>query len=204
MSGTPPEDADGVATWFRVRGVVLFVAVSAFFLASRWQLDLPSLARFESHAQLADALGDFPRADSDAVVVPATCPLTRRQLLNLRLVALCSKLVLAMLVAVVVFAFFLVLVFLAVDQASVKSWIAAEPRVIFTWPVASHTFALTWEHLKVSGFLAVFTGLYFSVVSVTDASLRDGLRDTAEDAVRGACAARLVVLAQPPCERPPA
>lgn len=172
--------------------ILLFVVVSGLFLSSRWQLDIDALAKFDTQEDLDAALHSFPGSAHPASF-PATCELTRRQSLNLRLIAALSKLVVAALVASLVFVFFLTLEFVAIDAGAVKSWVQGVPKLIFTWEVATHTFALTWEHVKVAGFLAVFTGFYFSIVSVTDAQLREGLRDTAEDAVRDACAARLAV-----------
>lgn len=172
--------------------ILLFVVVSGLFLSSRWQLDIDWLATFATQEELDAALHCFPGSARPSSF-PATCELSRRQSVNLRFVAALSKLVVASLVASLVFVFFLTFEFLAIDAAAVKSWVTTEPKLIFTWQVATHTFAMTWEHVKVAGFLAVFTGFYFSIVSVTDAGLREGLRDTAEDAVRDACAARLAV-----------
>ncbi len=180
--------------------IALFVLVSAVFLASRWQLDIDQLAAFHRPEDLRDTLArrGIP-AELAAVTVPAegyprSCPLSRPQQRNLRFVAGLSRLVVASLVGSWVFWFFILLGFLAVDGDTVRNWTQGTPLLITRIELFGHPFALTWEHLKVAGFLAVFTGFYFAVVSATDATLREGLRDTAEDAVREACAARIAVL----------
>ena len=48
--------------------------------------------------------------------------------------------------------------------------------------------------LRAALFAFEASGFYFAVVSATDPTLREGLRDNAEDDVRQACAARLVAL----------
>ena len=84
---------------------------------------------------------------------------------------------------------------MTVNVEVVKPWTQAPTiQPLWEWTTTRRTYALTWEHLRVAGFLAVFAGFYFSIVSATDAALQDGVRDTVEDEVRQACAARLVVL----------
>lgn len=185
--------------------VALFVGTGGLFLFSRRQFDLPSLARFETRADLEQSLraGAVPGLDASAVDLPADCPLSPPQERNLRLVAALSRLVVAALVGSWVFAFFFCLGLLAVSGETVKAWTQADPEVLAQGVFLGQTVTLTWEHVKVAGFLAVFTGFYFAVVSATDSRLREGLRDTADEAVREACGARLALLhARPPGARP--
>lgn len=200
--------------------MLLFIALGGAFLSSRWQLDIDALARFDSREEIAELLAgtsvalsapDAPEPTPDTgrpgVPVPLEgaaplggdrpayeAPLGRRQRFNLRLVVALSKLAVATTVALGVFVFFVALGFLAVDAETAAAWIQAEPHVMWTGDLLGQSFVLTREHLKVAGFLAVFSGFYFSVVSATDAKLREGLRDTAEQAVREACAARVALL----------
>lgn len=176
--------------------ILLFVGVSGFFLASRWQVDLGPLSRFADRDELTRVLdrAATPHLSAPQGGYPRECPIGPAQERNLRLVIALAKLVVATLVGSCVYVFFLVMGILSVTLDTVKNWAQADPKLLLQFGVASHTFALTWEHLKVAGFLAVFTGFYFSIVSATDAKLREGLRDTAEDAVREACAARVALL----------
>lgn len=185
--------------------VALFVGTGGLFLFSRRQFDLASLARFETRADLEQSLrtGAVPGLDAGGVELPADCPLSPPQERNLRLVAALSRLVVAALVGSWVFAFFFCLGLLAVSGETVKAWTQADPELLAQGAFLGQTVTLTWEHVKVAGFLAVFTGFYFAVVSATDSRLREGLRDTADDAVRQACAARLALLhARPPAAFP--
>ena len=100
------------------------------------------------------------------------------------------------LVALAVLAFFLVFAVATTNVDAVKTWSQSEPDVIFQWATSRHAYAFTWEQVRVSGFLAAFSGFYYAVVSATDPSLREGVQDTAEDTVREACAARLEALAR--------
>ena len=93
-----------------------------------------------------------------------------------------------------VFVFFVLLGLITVNGDVVQAWTQARPEVLLAWETERHSYALTVQHLRVCGFLAVFSGFYFAVVSATDPALREGLRDGVEDDVRQACAARLVAL----------
>lgn len=177
-----------------VVALLLFLAVAGYFLGSRFQLDLDALARFGSREEIESALAGTsvgPRLAVPHVDTPVTVVLDRSERLQLRLVAALSKLVVASIVASAVFLFFLALGVLVVDEATVAAWTATSPRVIRRFELFDVPLALTWHHVRVAGFLAVFSGFYFSVVSATDAKLREGLRDTATDAVRQACAVKL-------------
>jgi hypothetical protein len=111
--------------------VALFVAVSAAFLYTRNRLDLDDLGRFETGADLADALDATPlRGRADDVVAPAECPLTRGQSRVLRLVATISRLVVATVVGGCVFLFFGALGTVAVTTETAASWTGSEPAVI--------------------------------------------------------------------------
>jgi hypothetical protein len=174
--------------------ILLFTVVSGVFLGGRWHFDLDAATRFETRAELDHALELAElRAHTDDIALPARAPLGRLQRFNLRLIVALSRLVVASWVAGSVFVFFTVLLVLAVDATVVKAWTQTDPSIIWQWSSGYRVFALTHEHLKVAGFLAVFSGFYFSVVSATDPQLRDELQDTAADAVRQACAARLAL-----------
>lgn len=183
--------------------LLLFVVLSGFFLSSRQHLDVAELATFRDEEEFRQALADTPlRPARCCIDFPATTPLTAAQSANLRLVAVISRLAVASIVATGVLGFFLVFGAMAINADVVKAWSGANPEIILSWSTRHHSYALTWEHLRVTGFLAVFAGFYFSVVSATDTSLRAGLRDTSTDTVREACAARLAVLTSESAQAP--
>ena len=191
----------GLLHWFPYGLLVLlFTVLGGAFIARGRNLDIVGLATFNSQADLNSALRScaFPEDESDGhrlshLDYPIACPLGRRQRANLVAVAVLSRLVVAAVVAVVVGLFFVIFGFLTVNADVVKAWTLNPPREIVSLRVPTRTLMLSWEHLNVAGFLATFSGFYFTIVSATDPTLRSGLRDTAEDGVREACAARLLM-----------
>lgn len=173
--------------------IALFVGLSLAFLSSRGDLELDTLARFDDGEALGQALAAGPLHDVE-VPAPTVCHLTRRQRGNLRMVATISRLLVASLVGAAVFVFFVALGALAVNGTTVKAWTGAEPQIILEWATSVHTYALTWEQFRVAGFLAVFAGFYYAVVSATDPAMRQGVRDTVTESIREACATRAALL----------
>lgn len=186
---------DGWAYWLTLG---LFVWLGWGFLSSRGHLDLDSLATFETAESLSAELADTPLAAIGLPDGPLRCPLSKDQESSLRLVAAVSRLTVAAVIGLAVFAFFVVLGALAINAEVAQSWLQAPPRILLQWRTSAHAFAITLEGIKVAAFLGVFSGFYFAVVSATDPGMRAGLRDTSEDAIREACAARLAALTRYP------
>lgn len=181
-----------LSPWAYLAAVLLFVGLSWLFLHTR-SLDLTALASFERTEEVTELVRGTP-LEGGRVPAPAVCPLTAEQEKNLRLIMVISKLTIATVVGLAVFVFFLVFGVLTVNADVVQAWTQAPPEVLLGWGSERYSYALTLQHLRVCGFLAVFSGFYFAVVSATDPALREGLRDNVEDDVRQACAARLVAL----------
>ena len=187
-------------TWAYAAPVALFIGLSAAFLAHRDHLDVDTLATFATRQEWTTALTATPwpaqahRLTGEPVSFPATCPLDQRQERNLRLVAILSRLVAAGMVGLGVFLVFFLLGTLTVNADLVKAWTQADADVLLQWTTGRRTYAVTWENIRVSGFLAVFSAFYFAIVSATDATLRQGLADTASETVREACALRLALV----------
>ena len=112
-------------------------------------------------------------------------PLTRRQRINLLLVLLVSQIAQVLLLAVSVWLFFLMFGRVAISDAVIKTWIG-EPGAPHHTPVLEQL-GFSNELLQVSIFLAAFSGLYFTVYAVTDATYREqfftGITDDLEKAV---------------------
>ena len=128
---------------------------------------------------------------------PAETPLTSRQQTNVRLVAILSQLVVALVVALGTFVLLLAIGYLAVSGATVAAWTREAPKVLVSIGWLGDSYVLTPGHLKVAGFLATFTAFNFSLVSATDARLRQGTKETVASVVRQACALRLALLSAP-------
>ena len=179
-----------------VATIVLFALLGGAFLARKEDFDPDALSQLDDREALKEALADTPRPDAaDEVAVPVRCPLTPRQERHLLIVASSSRLVLATLIGLCALGFFMVLGWLTVDAATVKTWTGAPAQSFLSWDgVGGHRYVLSWEHLRVAGFLAAFSGFYYAVASATDGTMRQGLRDTATDSIRSACALRLTMI----------
>lgn len=186
-----------LASWAYLGVLALFLVLTWVFIHSRHHLDLDALATFTDADELDTLLADTPLAGA-AVHLPARTPLAQHHVKDLRLVATMSRVTVVSVISAAVFAFFMLLGVLAIDAAIIRVWVGGAPEVLWTLVTTRHRYDLTWEHLRVAGFLAVFSGFYFAVISRTDAALRSSLGDVAEDTVREACAARLVALARYP------
>ncbi len=191
--------------------VVLLLLLAGAFLGSRNQLDIEQLTTFADTPALHEALADTPLADVDAATDPmmhldgpTQCPLGRRQALTVRLVAIISRLVVALVVAGAIFVFFLVLGYLVVDADTVKGWTRTDPTPVLQVTTSVRAYLLSLEHLRVAGFLATFAAFNYSLASATDARLRDGAGGAAAALIRPATALRLVLLRRSgPAEQPP-
>ena len=68
------------------------------------------------------------------------------------------------------------------------------PDDVYSFGLGDHTVTITLELLKVSGFLAMFSGFYFAVYAVTDATFREEFYVDVVSPVRKAFAVRAVYL----------
>ncbi len=179
--------------------VLLFVGVGAAFIATRMPLDVAALAHFETAQDVRSALADTPMAERvGELALPADCPVHRRQSRTIRWMGTASRLFIATVVALVVFGFFLVLGALTVNSEVITAWTGSAPTSGLQWRTANHLYSFTADHARVAGFLAVFSGFYYAVVSTMDPMVRQSMQDTTEDTVRQACAMRLVLLSAAP------
>jgi hypothetical protein len=133
---------------------------------------------------------------ADSVVLPvegdpSEPSLNRGQRTNMLVLALTTQAVQITVVALVVWAFFVLLGFVAVHPDTVTLWIGAEPHILFELSLGESTFALTEQLLRVAAFLAAFSGLAFTVYLVTDQTYREEFRIDVADDLRQIFAVRL-------------
>ena len=95
--------------------------------------------------------------------------LTRRQRVNLLLVLLISQVAQVLLLALAVWLFFLLFGRVAIGEDVIRSWVGEAP----TYTPVLGALGFSNELLQVSIFLAAFSGLYFTVYAVTDATYRE-------------------------------
>ena len=149
--------------------VLCFAAVAAGFLVPRLAQELD---RFDDQVQIDEVLAgtaNSPLADAaqriaaDDVDLPDQAQVTGLQMVNLVLVLVIAQAVQVFLLSVAVFAFFLLFGALAIDPSVITSWVGDGHPEYLPGPEI-----ISIELLHVSLFLAGFSGLYFTVVAITD------------------------------------
>lgn len=185
--------------------VGLFVLLGLVFLLTRLPRELGRLAEFDSVEEVRAACAGTPgeRLCGHVVDPPPRQPLTRRQRGNVLLVTLFSQGVQIVLMTVVVFAFFVALGLLTITPDVLTRWVGHEGEPHATFWLLGRQAQLTDELVKVSLFLASFSGLYFTVVLVTDATYRAEFLEEILDELRQTFAVRAAYLAVLGRTRPP-
>jgi hypothetical protein len=189
--------ADGFDAWFLGLSIALFFVVGLGFLLTRLPRELGRLATFADSDELRSCVAGTPAEHfaagvGDLGADPAS--LSRRQRGNVMLVALFSQGIQVVLVAFLVFAFFVVFGLLTITPQVIESWIGHGGDVLATQTFGDREVVLTAELLKLSAFLAAFSGLYFTVVLVTDATYREEFFDAILEELRQTLGVRVVYL----------
>ena len=173
---------------------LLFAAAGIVFVATRLRGQADTIEQFESWAEVHQLSAGTP---AEGIPHPADAhldadPLDHRERRNVLILLITNQAVMALAVAVVTGAFFLVLGFMTIDAEVVKTWTTKPPDPYFTWSWRSRDLVLTSQHVRVAGFLAAFSGFYFAVYSASDPTVREGLADDGTTQLRQACAVRHV------------
>jgi hypothetical protein len=136
--------------------VALFVALGSVFIASRLPREVRELER-------------------DVGVDP---PLRGRQRFNVGLVMFVSQGLQVLVVSLLVGLFFVAFGALAITPHVIEVWLGEAPRAIGgqDW--------LSVELIKVSSALAAFSGLYYAIAVLTEASYREEFLDELETSLR--------------------
>ncbi len=151
-------------------GAVLFFAAAAMlFLVPRLAEELDAFDDAVEHADVLAATAGTPLeaaarevVDSD-LDLPAEAQVSGLQMVNLVLVLVVAQAVQVLLLSLAVFTFFMVFGAVAIDDSVIESWLGkGHPEDLFGLDFVSV------ELLHVSVFLAGFSGLYFTVVAITD------------------------------------
>ncbi len=198
--------ADGFDGVFLGATIGLFFAIGVAFLVTRLPRELDRLATFASAEELAEQVAGTP---AQGLVDLAACSLepaglSARQRGNVLLVALFSQGLQVVLVTAILGGFFVVFGMLTVTPEVLASWIERPGDEVFALGFADRELILTAELLKVSAFLASFSGLYFTVVLVTDATYREEFFDEILAELRQTFAVRAVYLCARSSVDPPA
>lgn len=189
----------GPAYWLVL---AVFFILGALFLLSRLPPMMRELNDFESWGDIDRLVVDTPAyglLDAHALADPPgeDRPLPRQRF-NIGLVTLFSQGIQITFVALLLTAFFVLFGVLAIPEATAASWTQLpDVHVFVTYELGGRQLVLSEPLLRVAGFLGAFTGMYFTVQLVTDASYREDFADDMAPLVRRALAVRRVGRALP-------
>jgi len=156
----------GVVMWLTV---LLFLAITVSFLLVRLPEELAGFDDDHDPAHVVEGCRGTPLetyARDSFTDARDTEPVTGLQKGNLLLMLLIAQLVQVLLLSASVFVFFIVFGMLIMDPDTIRSWTGSELTAV------PHLERANWELLRVSLFLAAFSGLYFTVYAVTDETYR--------------------------------
>jgi hypothetical protein len=184
----------------------LFVVIGVGFSVIRLPRQIGELSDYESWDVLVGRIDGTP-AEGLVDEVPerhaAAPPLTKRQWGNVALVFLFSEFLQVLLVCVMVFVFLLVFGVLVVTEPVARGFIDSQPNVLASIDLWGRHLVINEELLRVTGFLTVFSGLYFAVTAQTDESYRREFIGEILEEMRRSLAVRAVYLAAlNPASRP--
>ncbi len=184
----------------------LFVAIGVGFSVIRLPREIGELSEPESWEVVTRRVEGTPAValvrDTAEPNVDAP-PLSRRQWGNVALVVLFSQAVQVLFVSVMVFVFLFVFGVLVVTEPVARGFTDAAPNVLVGFDLWDRHLVVTEELLRVTGFLTVFAGLYFTVTAITDESYRREFIGEILEEMRRSLAVRAVYLAAlNPASRP--
>ena len=182
---------DGGSMW----GVlILFVVAGTVFLATRLPRELGRLSSFESKAEVIALTKGTPVESGVNAVdsVSETPKLGRREWVNVGLVALFSQGVQVLLVSILIGIFCVGFGLLALTPEIIESWAGGPVNVVAEFSLGDREIILTEELLSVAGLLASFSGFYFTVSAITDATYREEFYEDIVEEIRRSFAVRQV------------
>jgi hypothetical protein len=178
--------------------MVLFVFVGVVFVVARIPLEVGALARFDSWSDVAALVDGTPASAlrPPTGATPALTPtLGRRQWGNVGLVVLFTQGLQIALVSAMIGVFFVGFGLLTVTPATAASWSGGDVHLLAERVLWGRSVALTTELLQVAGFLTAFSGFYFTVYVLTDATYRREFLEEVLGELRQAFAVRAMYLA---------
>jgi hypothetical protein len=164
-------DMDAGVLWT----AVLFFGVAATgFLLARLDEELDQFDDDVTAETLLDVTADTPLAPTarqlvdEGVDLQTEAQVTGLQKFNLVLALLVAQAVQVLLLAIAVFAFFVIFGVVAIDDGVISTWVTAKGTPHYD--LGQHL--VSSELARVSIFLAAFSGLYFTVYAVMDNNYR--------------------------------
>lgn len=179
-----------------VASVVLF-ATGVLFAIIRVPQQVGELSHFESWDGVRDRVGSTPAAAlcDELPASPEPAPrLSRKEWGNVGLVVLVSEAVLVATVVAGMFVFLVVIGTLTIPPGVIRAWIGHAPEVLVSFSMFDERLVISTQLLKVSGFLAAFAGLQFTVSLLSEGQYQDEFLAKLRGELREAFAARAVYL----------
>jgi hypothetical protein len=173
--------ATSLTVLVRALPLILFFGLLAFFTAEIWQLfNTVPTSRFVAAVVLFVVLGTLflivrvPQGtqDVEAAVELAGVPLRPAQRLNVALVIIVSQALQILLVTMLVWLFFATFGALLVDVDVIAEWTGEQPQILFRIPFIDDV-VVTRQLLRAAFGIAAFSGLYYAVAMLVDATYRD-------------------------------
>ncbi|MFB6155464.1 MAG: hypothetical protein ABEJ22_06180 [Haloferacaceae archaeon] len=182
--------------------LVRYLALLAFFLCTTLVFlyrgvaaEFETRSSFDSPAEIRELCEDSPASQLAATIEvdPSEIPpLTETERLNVLLLATYGFLGYVSVVTLVMLLFFVVFGLLMIPGEVVNDLLDSPPRPVVTVTLLDAPVTLTRELVRVSGFFAAFSGLYFTVHAVVDQTFRRELDGRITAHVRRALAVRAV------------
>ena len=188
---------DGGVLWVTV---MLFGLFAVGFLWVRLPEELDRTERVISESALVEACKGTPleararawAVENDTDLIEVNVSMGRYERANLFLVLVIAQSVQVFLLALSVFAFFMLFGGLVMTGETQMSWTGLESEAeLGQVPVLSN---LSWVLLQVSVFLGAFSGFYFAVSAVSDEAYRDQFFTTVKRELDRAVAVRTLYL----------
>jgi len=176
--------------WGRLVAVLaLFAAVTVLATSARLRSEIDRVEQDLAPQRVAAACAGTPLADLTADAPPAQPPpLTARQETNVLMVLATRQLIQAAVVGLGLFAFFVILGVIIVDDVTAASWIGAAPQHSVWAPF------LPVALLRAAALLAGFGSMYFAITTMTQREYRQEFFEPVISDVERTLAVRAVYL----------
>ena len=173
----------------------LFAVLAGVFLGTQIPREISDLNTFASWDEVQELCEEAPGDPVARTDKPQPPPLSRRERGNLWLLVLISQAFRLLLVSTLIGAFFVGLGLLIIQPETVTLWTTEPPTVLWETTLFGIGVQLSAELLRVSGFLAAFAVVYFSVYTTTESALREEFYEDVTTEVRQNLAVRVRYLA---------
>lgn len=152
---------------------VLFAGLAGVFVGTQVPRELQGLNSFSSWDEVQDLCADAPGPAVSGADTPHPPLLATRERGNLWLLVFVSQTFRLLLASTLIGAFFVGLGLLIIRPETIMLWTTEPPTVLWETTLFGANIQLSAELLRVSGFLASFALVYFSVTATTEPALRE-------------------------------